>query len=166
MNARARIVSAAAILLSVSVADAHTNHAAEDSLTEQAMGDVIVEYHRLLAAADSTAYQLLAPAYSSFEMHGRLDPTRWWSGALLPQDLHDGWPDGDRPEAYENEVTVVHVHTRWNRGIVITHEAGSFRGDSWEAHNAWLVMRVGDEWRIGASIHQLPEAMVAELHAE
>jgi hypothetical protein len=64
---------------------------------------------------------------------------------------------------YENDVEIVHVLSRWNRGIVITHEVGSYREGTWDAYNAWILMRVGDKWRIGASIHALPRALRVHL---
>ena len=143
---------------------AHAVHTRADSVDGQAMGAVVVEYHKLLSSADSTAYGLLAPAYSSFEMNGHADPKRWLAGALLPAEFQGGWPDGgDAPERYENEVEVIHALTRWNRGIVITHEVGSFRDGAWDSYNAWILMRVSDAWRIGASIHGLPEELRRQL---
>ena len=147
-------------------ATAHAVHTRADSVDGQAMGAVVVEHHRLLALADSTAYRLLAPAYSSFGMNGHTDPRRWLAGALLPAEFEGGWPDNDPPERYVNEVEVVHVLTRWNRGVVITHEIGSFRDGTWDSYNAWIVMLVGDEWRIGASIHDLPKELQKHLIEE
>lgn len=148
-------------------ADAHPVHTHADSLDGQAMGAVVVEYHRLPASADSTAYQFLTPAYSSFEMNGHSDPRRWLAGALLPGEFESGWPDGSSaPERYQNDVEVIHALTRWNRGIVITHEIGSYRDGTWDTHNAWVLMRVGDQWRIGASIHGLPKELRKHLEEE
>ncbi len=148
----------------ISFVDAHPVHTHADSVDGQAMGAVVIEYHRLLASADSTAYQLLAPAYSSFEMNGHADPKRWLAGALLPAEFVGGWPDGsEAPESYQNKVEVVHALTRWNRGIVITHEVGSYRDGTWDSHNAWILMRVGSQWRIGASIHGLPSELRKHL---
>lgn len=147
--------------------DAHPVHTHADSLDGEAMGAVVVEYHRLLASADSTAYQLLAPAYSSFEMNGHSDPRRWLAGALLPDEFENGWPDGSSaPVHYRNDVTIVHALTRWNRGTVITHEVGAYRDGTWDTYNAWIVMRVGDQWRIGASIHGLPSEARKHLEGE
>ena len=151
----------------ISSVDAHAVHTRADSVDGQAMGAVVIEYHRLLASADSTAYQLLAPAYSSFEMNGHADPKRWLAGALSPADFLGGWPDGsEAPEGYRNDVAVVHALTRWNRGIVITHEVGSYRDGTWDTHNAWILMRVEDQWRIGASLHGLPREFRKHLEEE
>lgn len=148
----------------VSSVAAHPAHTRADSVDGQAMGDVVIEYHRLMAAADSTAFRLLAPAYSSFEMRGHADPTRWVAGALLPGEFAGGWPEGSKaPEGYENRVDVVHALSRRNRGLVITHEVGSYRDGTWDTYNAWILMRVGEAWRIGASIHDLPETMRTPL---
>jgi hypothetical protein len=147
-----------------STAYAHPIHTRADSVDGEAMSTIVIEYHRLLAAADSTAYRLLAPAYSSFEMNGHTDPRSWLAGALLPDEFAGGWPDGsEAPVRYENDVEIVHVLSRWNRGIVITHEVGSYREGTWDAYNAWILMRVGDQWRIGASIHALPRALRVHL---
>lgn len=74
--------------------------------------------------------------------------------------------DSTAPERYENHVEVVHVLARWNRGIVLTHEVGSCRDGTWDSYNAWILMRVDDQWRIGASIHGLPAELRTQLEEE
>ena len=137
-------------------ASAHSEHTRVDSVEGAAMAAVVVDFHRLFAAGDSTAYRHLAPAYVQAEMGERRDPRTWRPSGTTPDEFLENLREEPPADGYRNDVEVVHTRVRGTGGIVVTHEVGSYLDDGWDAYNVWILVRVDGAWRIGASLHDLP----------
>ncbi|MFT5376668.1 MAG: hypothetical protein ACI906_003506 [Candidatus Latescibacterota bacterium] len=142
-------------------ASAHPEHSHADSVEEVTMAAVVQNYHIRIAERDSSAYRLLAPAYVQAEMDGHSDPRRWRPSGTLPGRRSErSLYDGTAIVGYRNDVEVVHARSRGTGGLVVTHEVGSYLDGTWDTHNVWIMGRVDGAWRIGASLHDLPQDLL------
>ena len=154
-----------AVLAGTGAASAHPQHASADSVDSAQMAAVVVDYHRRIAAGDTTAFRHLAPAYVQAQMGGNPDPATWLPSGTTPDEYRRmlreepvEWMRRERQgeDIYQNEVEILHTRVDGTGGLVATRETGSYLGDGWVARNAWLMVRVDGIWKIGASLHELP----------
>jgi len=154
------------LVLSSTAVLAHSNHPSADAEEEAAMAAVVVEYHRLVALQDSSAFDLLAPAYMQAEMGKRVDARTWRPSGQLPSWLKRySHSDEEFHVGYQNDVEIVHARILESGGMVLTHEVGSYRGDSWDSYNAWIMIRIDGTWLIGTSLHELPPAVIEGMRS-
>jgi hypothetical protein len=145
---------------------AHPQHTEADSVEGAAMAAIVIDYHSRIADGDTTALRHLAPTYMQAEMWGDPDPATWKPGGTTPdgmrrllRDENVEWMRKERAgeDVYQNDVEVLHVRVDGTGGLVLTRERGSYLGDTWDARNAWLMVRIDGSWKIGASLHELAE---------
>ena len=154
------------LVLSSTAVLAHSNHPSADAEEEAAMAAVVVEYHRLVALQDSSDFDLLAPAYMQSEMGKRADARTWRPSGQLPSWLKRySHSDEEFHVGYQNDVEIVHTRILESGGMVLTHEVGSYRGDSWDSYNAWIMIRIDGTWLIGTSLHELPPAVIEGMRS-
>jgi hypothetical protein len=149
-------------------AAAHESHTGADSLAAAAMTAVVVDYHARIADGDTTALRHLAPTYMQAEMWSTPDPTTWKPSGTTPDGLRQllaaedvEWMRQEREgnDVYRNDVEILHARVEGTGGLVLTRERGSYLDGTWDARNAWLMVRLDGTWKIGASMHELPEVL-------
>ena len=127
---------------------------------------VISKYHQAFVDSDGEAARAcLTDSYVRTINRAGLegDPSRW-VGTVADAGMIDEWvADFSSNEVtYENSVQFLSANVNEQSGVVVTRETGNSvfpdGGGLWEGvANLWWVVKVGGEWKIAGSAHNIME---------
>ena len=109
---------------------------------------VLRAFHASFTEAERDSMALkdtIAPTFTAIDMKGSADPQQWIPAYVhLRHALGPNWhPNVD----YENDLTILKVHVHRGVATVVALEVGRNANSSWEAVNAYTLIRDGT-WRL------------------
>ena len=127
---------------------------------------VISKYHQAFVDSDGEAARAcLTDSYVRTINRAGLegDPSRW-VGTVADAGMIDEWVAdfSSNDVTYVNSVQFLSANVNEQSGVVVTRETGSSAfsdgGGLWEGvANLWWVVKVGGEWKIAGSAHNIME---------